>query len=152
MVLSKLLLEKLKKWGKNFKYLYDFIFDAYDEYDKIFTHLVSKLMKMCIKQEWVPLRYQGEFIEGPIDQVEYIDLVPNQIVGASASLIPFVDHDDATRALMGSHMQTQAVPLITQKILLSVLVWKAVVATALNRTQLLPIIPVKLLMLMPRKN
>ena len=91
-----------------------FYLDADDEYDKKITHLGIDFDENEItKQEWVPIRYQGEFIEGPIEQVEYIDLIPNEIVGASASLIPFVDHDDATRALMGSHMQTQAVPLIS---------------------------------------
>ena len=94
--------------SKDFTYL-----DADDEYEKKITHLGIKFDNENItKQKWVPIRYQGEFIEGPIEQVEYIDLVSNQIVGASASLIPFVDHDDATRALMGSHMQTQAVPLV----------------------------------------
>jgi len=87
--------------------------DAYNEFEKHITHLgVAIDDNLNITQKWVPMRYQGEFIEGPIDQVEYIDMAPNQIVGTSASLIPFVNHDDATRALMGSHMQTQAVPLI----------------------------------------
>ena len=45
-------------------------------------------------------------------EVEYMDVAPNQIVGLSASLIPFLEHDDANRALMGSNMQRQAVPLI----------------------------------------
>jgi len=105
---------KLEKIKGGYTISKDFIYlDADDEYEKRVTHLGIKFDENSItKQEWVPVRYQGEFIEGPIDQVEYIDLVPNQIVGASASLIPFVDHDDATRALMGSHMQTQAVPLV----------------------------------------
>ena len=46
------------------------------------------------------------------NEVEYMDVAPNQIVGLSASLIPFLEHDDANRALMGSNMQRQAVPLI----------------------------------------
>ncbi|MEO1434006.1 MAG: DNA-directed RNA polymerase subunit beta [Bacteroidota bacterium] len=48
----------------------------------------------------------------PETQIEYMDVAPNQIVGVSASLIPFLEHDDANRALMGSNMQRQAVPLI----------------------------------------
>lgn len=88
--------------------------DADDEYNCHITHLGIKIKdENIIDQKWVPVRYLGEFSEGPIDTVEYIDLVPNEIVGSSAALIPFVDHDDATRALMGSHMQTQAVPLIS---------------------------------------
>jgi len=105
---------KLEKVKGGYQISKDHLYlDADDEYEKRVTHLGIKFDDNGItKQEWVPIRYQGEFIEGPINQVEYIDLIPNQIVGASASLIPFVDHDDATRALMGSHMQTQAVPLI----------------------------------------
>ena len=45
-------------------------------------------------------------------EVQYIDVSPKQIVGVSAALIPFLEHDDANRALMGSNMQRQAVPLI----------------------------------------
>ena len=48
--------------------------------------------------------------------VEYMDVAPNQIVGVSASLIPFLENDDANRALMGSNMQRQAVPLIKTSI------------------------------------
>ncbi len=48
----------------------------------------------------------------PADQVEYIDVSPKQMVGVSAGLIPFLEHDDANRALMGSNMQRQAVPLL----------------------------------------
>ncbi len=60
----------------------------------------------------VPFRYQGKFLEGSVTEVEFMDIVGRQVVGASASLIPFLQHDEATRALMGSHMQCQAVPLI----------------------------------------
>ena len=48
----------------------------------------------------------------PVDQVQYIDVAPSQMVGVSAGLIPFLEHDDANRALMGSNMQRQAVPLL----------------------------------------
>ncbi len=60
----------------------------------------------------VPARYQGEFLEVPVDLVQFIDLTPREVVGASASLIPFISHDEANRALMGTHMQCQAVPLV----------------------------------------
>ncbi len=60
----------------------------------------------------VKCREHGEFpVLGP-DEIEYMDVAPNQIVGVSASLIPFLENDDANRALMGSNMQRQAVPLI----------------------------------------
>lgn len=114
-----------------------FYLDADDEYDKKVTHLGIKFDENQVtKQEWVPIRFQGEFIEGPIDQVEYIDLVPNQIVGSSAALIPFVDHDDATRALMGSHMQTQAVPLVAPQAPIVGTGMEGAVATSMNRSVL----------------
>ena len=65
-----------------------------------------------IVPEWVPARYRGNFIEVPVEQVQYIDVIPRQVVGTSASLIPFIAHDEANRSLMGTHMQCQAVPLI----------------------------------------
>jgi DNA-directed RNA polymerase subunit beta len=114
-----------------------FYLDADDEYDRKITHLGINFDENEItKQEWVPIRYEGEFIEGPIDQVEYIDLVPNEIVGASASLIPFIDHDDATRALMGSHMQTQAVPLVSPVAPIVGTGMEATIATSMKRTVL----------------
>ena len=57
-------------------------------------------------------RYHGDFELIPIDQVQYIDVAPSQMIGISAGLIPFLEHDDANRALMGSNMQRQAVPLL----------------------------------------
>jgi DNA-directed RNA polymerase subunit beta len=60
----------------------------------------------------IKAREHGEFPVLNPDEVEYIDVAPNQIVGVSASLIPFLENDDANRALMGSNMQRQAVPLI----------------------------------------
>ncbi|MCS6770437.1 MAG: DNA-directed RNA polymerase subunit beta [Kiritimatiellae bacterium] len=60
----------------------------------------------------VPVRYRGDFLEVPPDRVDYIDLSPKQLVSVAASLIPFLEHDDANRALMGSNMQRQAVPLL----------------------------------------
>ncbi len=60
----------------------------------------------------VKAREHGDFPILTPDELEYIDVAPNQIVGVSASLIPFLENDDANRALMGSNMQRQAVPLI----------------------------------------
>ena len=57
-------------------------------------------------------RYRGDFQMVPVNQVQYIDVAPAQMVGVSAGLIPFLEHDDANRALMGSNMQRQAVPLL----------------------------------------
>jgi len=60
----------------------------------------------------VSSRYHSTFIFSPPDNIDYIDVAPHQIVGISAALIPFLEHDDANRALMGSNMQAQAVPLL----------------------------------------
>jgi len=65
-----------------------------------------------IVQERVIARYGGDFGYISADQVEYVDISPKQMVGVSAGLIPFLEHDDANRALMGSNMQRQAVPLL----------------------------------------
>jgi len=65
-----------------------------------------------IREDSVLARKSGELALASREEVEYIDISPRQIVGVSASLIPFLDHDDANRALMGSNMQRQAVPLL----------------------------------------
>ena len=82
-----------------------------------------------IAQSNTPLTEKGEFAEDKVvsretgdfpildkADVQYMDVAPNQIVGLSASLIPFLEHDDANRALMGSNMQRQAVPLIRPEV------------------------------------
>ena len=63
-------------------------------------------------KERISTRYQSDFITSDPLKIDYIDVSPHQIVGISASLIPFLEHDDANRALMGSNMMAQAVPLI----------------------------------------
>ncbi len=72
------------------------------------------------KQEFVrqraSCRHHGDFLFATPDQIDFMDVAPRQIVGVSASLIPFLEHDDANRALMGSNMQTQAVPLIRPEV------------------------------------
>jgi DNA-directed RNA polymerase subunit beta len=61
----------------------------------------------------VKARYQGDFPIVKPEEVQYMDVAPNQIVSAAAGLIPFLEHDDANRALMGSNMQRQSVPLLS---------------------------------------
>ena len=60
----------------------------------------------------VSTRFRGDFEDQPIDRVDYMDVSPKQVVSVSTALIPFLEHDDANRALMGSNMQRQAVPLL----------------------------------------
>ena len=63
-------------------------------------------------QDRITVRHAGDFRTVSPRRVDYIDVAPNQVVGVSAALIPFLEHDDANRALMGSNMQRQAVPLL----------------------------------------
>jgi len=65
-----------------------------------------------LSDELVPSRFQGEFTLTTPDRVEYMDVSPQQIISIAAALIPFLEHDDANRALMGSNMQRQAVPTL----------------------------------------
>ncbi|HMD87528.1 MAG TPA: DNA-directed RNA polymerase subunit beta [Anaerolineaceae bacterium] len=64
----------------------------------------------------ISCRHHSDFIISSGDSVNYMDVAPHQVVGVSAALIPFLEHDDANRALMGSNMQAQAVPLIAPDI------------------------------------
>ncbi|MEW6267568.1 MAG: DNA-directed RNA polymerase subunit beta [Thermodesulfobacteriota bacterium] len=63
-------------------------------------------------KELVSSRVAGEFVMMPAEEVSFMDVSPNQLVSVAASLVPFLEHDDANRALMGSNMQRQAVPLL----------------------------------------
>lgn len=86
---------------------------ADDEQKHYVTHAsVTLSPDGTIMDERVPARYRGEFLEADVDKIDYIDVIPRQVVGTAASLIPFVNHDEANRALMGTHMQCQAVPLV----------------------------------------
>ena len=76
--------------------------------------------------ELVSCRSQNEFMLATGDRVEYMDVAPSQIVSVAASLIPFLEHDDANRALMGSNMQRQAVPCLRAE--------KPLVGTGIERT------------------
>ncbi|GAP18671.1 DNA-directed RNA polymerase subunit beta [Levilinea saccharolytica] len=60
----------------------------------------------------ISCRHHSDFITSTPDAANYMDIAPHQVVGVSAALIPFLEHDDANRALMGSNMQAQAVPLV----------------------------------------
>ncbi len=79
-----------------------------------------------LTDELVSCRFKNEFAMMPPDKVEYIDVSPKQIVSVAASMIPFLEHDDANRALMGSNMQRQAVPTLRAE--------KPLVGTGMERT------------------
>lgn len=79
-----------------------------------------------IQADLVPCRHQNEFSLTTPDKINYMDVSPKQIVSVAASLIPFLEHDDANRALMGSNMQRQAVPTLRAE--------KPLVGTGMERT------------------
>jgi DNA-directed RNA polymerase subunit beta len=82
--------------------------------------------KSKFKDELVSCRFKNEFTLSAPDKIEYMDVAPAQIVSVAASLIPFLEHDDANRALMGSNMQRQAVPCLRPE--------KPFVGTGIERT------------------
>jgi DNA-directed RNA polymerase subunit beta len=86
-----------------------------EDYKKIAQANTPLDEKGGFKTDRISSREHGDFPVLHPDDVEYMDVAPNQIVGVSASLIPFLENDDANRALMGSNMQRQAVPLIRPK-------------------------------------
>jgi DNA-directed RNA polymerase subunit beta len=128
---------KVEKKGSKMKINYDKIYymSADEEEDYKITHASINIAKDgTIEDEWVPMRHMNKFIEGPETDVEYIDVVPRQVIGTSASLIPFIAHDEANRALMGTHMQCQAVPLVKPDSPIVGTGMEAAVATSMNRT------------------
>jgi len=80
---------------------------------------------MRLVDELVTVRYQNEFTVMPPEKVNFMDVSPRQVVSVAASLIPFLEHDDANRALMGSNMQRQAVPTLRAQ--------KPIVGTGIER-------------------
>lgn len=87
--------------------------DAFEEADKIIAQADNaRAGTKKWAQDKIFARYQGNFLYVDSDKVNYIDLSPKQLVSVSSALIPFLEHDDASRALMGANMQRQAVPLI----------------------------------------
>ncbi|PHS67787.1 MAG: DNA-directed RNA polymerase subunit beta [Methylophaga sp.] len=99
---------------------------AIDEGDyKIAQATITLNDKNEIQEKMVPCRHKNEFSLMPTDQVQYMDVSPRQVVSVAASLIPFLEHDDANRALMGSNMQRQAVPTLRAE--------KPIVGTGMER-------------------
>jgi DNA-directed RNA polymerase subunit beta len=85
--------------------------DIEDSY-KIAPADISTDNENYLKRNSIPVRYKQDFINVPPSEVDFIALSTVQVVSVAASLIPFFEHDDANRALMGSNMQRQSVPLI----------------------------------------
>ena len=85
---------------------------ADEEMQKVLAPTDALDEKGRLKKGAILARVAGELAETGSDKVDYVDISPKQVVGISAALIPFLEHDDANRALMGSNMQRQAVPLV----------------------------------------
>src|SRR5262245_6435854 len=85
---------------------------ADQEYEAKLAPADTQVEKGKIAEDHIVARFRGDFETIASSEVEYIDISPKQMVGVSAGLIPFLEHDDANRALMGSNMQRQAVPLL----------------------------------------
>jgi len=91
--------------------------DSFQEENSIIAQAnVNYDEKMNIIDKLVFVRSKGEFMQANVSEVQYLDVSPQQIVSVSAAMIPFLEHDDANRALMGSNMQRQAVPLISPQV------------------------------------
>jgi len=87
--------------------------DAFQESKKYISQAMSAdCKKNKFKKDKVLVRYGGNYVYVEPGEVDFIDLSPKQLVSVSAALIPFLEHDDASRALMGSNMQRQAVPIV----------------------------------------
>ncbi len=90
----------------------DFL-SAIDESDFVIAQASAPLDKKgAFVDDLVTVRYKGETTLKPKDEIDYMDVAPQQMVSVAAALIPFLEHDDANRALMGSNMQRQAVPTL----------------------------------------
>ena len=85
---------------------------ADEELDYVISQATIKIKDNKIIEEEVTARFRGETIIAKTNEIDYIDVSPQQIISVTASCIPFLDHDDAHRALMGANMQRQALPLL----------------------------------------
>jgi len=107
--------ESLKKHNKRTIHSEPYVFylTAWEEDKYIIAQANAEIDENGrLAQERMNARAAGDFILAHREQIDYIDVSPKQLVSVAASLIPFLEHDDANRALMGSNMQRQAVPLI----------------------------------------
>ena len=101
-----------KKKGVEFE-PYSFYLSAWEEDQYIIAQANAPLDENGkFTQDRVNARRAGDFILAPRDDMQFIDVSPKQLVSVAASLVPFLENDDANRALMGSNMQRQAVPLL----------------------------------------
>lgn len=120
--IDKDLAKKLSKSGVDLILVTPFVTDQYeylsaDREDKfVIAQANAPLNEHREFTRRVSCRFHSGFTLSSPEQIDYMDVAPQQIVGVSAALIPFLEHDDANRALMGSNMQAQAVPLVSPEV------------------------------------
>ncbi|MDY6874101.1 MAG: DNA-directed RNA polymerase subunit beta [Chloroflexota bacterium] len=120
--IDEALAKKLAKLDIDFILVTPFVSDTFeylsaDREDKFVIAQANAPMNEHMEfTQRVSCRHHSGFILSTAEQIDYMDVAPQQIVGVSAALIPFLEHDDANRALMGSNMQAQAVPLVRPEI------------------------------------
>ncbi len=113
----------------------DIIYLQADDEEKFYiTNSLDTDENGYVTNQLVVARYQGDMIEVAIDKVDLVDISARQVVGAAAALIPFLQNDDASRALMGTHMQCQAVPLVNPEAPIVETGMEKKVSCSLNRT------------------
>jgi DNA-directed RNA polymerase subunit beta len=117
--ITKDMLPAIKKLKKATIFIEPFVSDeveylSADAEDKFIIAQANTLLNEYneFSRQRISSRHYSDFIVETPDKINYMDVAPHQVVGVSASLIPFLEHDDANRALMGSNMMAQAVPLI----------------------------------------
>ena len=99
---------KMEKFLKDVKY-----FSSFEEEGKIIAQANKDLIKDGkLEGNLIPARREGELALVDADEVDLMDVAPSQMISIATSLIPFLEHDDANRALMGSNMMRQAVPVV----------------------------------------
>jgi len=116
---------------------------AYLDADDEGSHYITEAMELSatdgIQKDRVSARFKGEFLEVDKEKIEYVDVTPRQVLGAAASLIPFINHDEANRALMGTHMQCQAVPLVDPQSPIVGTGMERVISSVMNRVICAPV-------------
>jgi len=121
--ITKKMLSAIKKLGQTTIFVAPFVSDevvylSADAEDKFVIAQANTPINQYeeFDTQRIMSRHHSDFVVSTADKINYMDVAPHQVVGISAALIPFLEHDDANRALMGSNMQAQAVPLINPDI------------------------------------
>lgn len=134
------LIKETKNGKTRVKISNDYVYLQADDEEKY--HITSTNVNIdkngYITDNMVVCRNRGEIVETHIDKLDFIDISPRQVIGASAALIPFLQNDDASRALMGTHMQCQAVPLVIPSAPLVGTGMEEKVSASLQRTIIAP--------------